>query len=76
MIADHKLPDMLAIDLVRALREHPTMKNLPVFVYADEPIKEAEVYSQYAVDGPIAKPDTEDAFRSVVHDAIHRHLSI
>ncbi len=76
VIVDHQLPDMLAVDLVRALRGHPKMKDLPVFVYASEPVEEAEVYVELAVDGPVIKPASDDAFRSVVVDAVRRHLSV
>ncbi len=75
VIVDHELPDMLAIVLVRTLRGHPKLKDLPVFVYASGPIEEAEVYVEFAVDGPVKKPEADDAFRAFVCDAVRRHLT-
>jgi CheY-like chemotaxis protein len=74
VIAGHKLPDMLAIDLVRVLRGHPTMGDLPVFVYASELNGEASLYVDYEVDGPVMKPETDEDFRAAVRDAVRRNL--
>ncbi len=76
VIVDHELPDMLAVILVRALREHPKLKNLPVFVYASDLNGDAKVYEEFAVDGPVMKPVADESFRAVVCDAVRRHLSV
>jgi CheY-like chemotaxis protein len=74
VIADHQLPDMLAHDLVRLVREHPTLSGLPVFVYAEELNGATQSYVALGVDGPMKKPLSHEHFRTAVHDAVKKHL--
>ena len=72
VIADHQLPDMLAIDLVRAMRGHASAKLVPVFVYGEELNGMVMDYRAFDVDGPLEKPEDERAFKSAVQEAVKR----
>lgn len=76
VISDHQLPDMLGHDLVRLVRDHPKLADLPVFVYGEDFNGSSTIYEELVVDGPLKKPLSNDHFRQAVHDAVKKHLAV